>query len=209
MNEHEAVEQALATLRRVGLDPSAVVQQWRQRLDEQENRMMPPKDAKYTIPTEAPRVTDHFVEGNGRPAALAPHIMWAGYHYTLTPGQRRWFREVAGMTPAETVTVAWVEVWPRTQHPHSFKIVSDRHLDNRLRRRVINEWVIRSAEEFFTLATAFDLEGEADLAEDSDDAPKAKARKMSTAKVPKNVENDPLYHSMLAGLEADAGKNLP
>ena len=124
-----------------------------------EEALVPERSRRYTLPCEAPRVEEHLGVGP-LPQALRDGSMWAGYHYTLTPGQRRWFREVAGMTPARTVTIAWVERFVGTQHPRSFKIVSDEHVDPRRRSHVLVEFVVKDAGEFFETATGFDKEGE-------------------------------------------------
>ena len=157
--ERETTETHLRGLEKFGYDVKAVWREFTRRIDEHETGKPGMYDLRYTCPTTAPSLTDHLEPGNGlRPGVLSPHTLWSGYHYTLTPGQRKWFREFTGMTPAQTVTIGWLELWTGTQHPKAFKLISDLHVDPRHRKHVITEWVVREAGEFFTKATEFDNE---------------------------------------------------
>lgn len=160
VKQREQVSQHLRALEALGVD---VKDQWRQlsaKVEEYERGVPGEYDLRYKVPTEIPTILEHF-DGK-KPVTLAPHIMWPGYSYSLTPGQRRWFREFVGMTPSATVTVSWVETWPGTRHPRSFKIVSDVHVDPRHRAHVVNECVIRPAGGFFAKAQEFDDEADAE-----------------------------------------------
>ena len=112
-------------------------------------------DTRYTVPMEAPSLDGHLVGGKDGVRTLSAHALWGGYHYALTPGQRQWFRENTAMPPCTTVTVPWVEVWPDTRHPRSFKVCADVHIG---KRKVQAEMVIRKAGRFFAEAAAHDAE---------------------------------------------------
>lgn len=135
-------------------------------------------DRAYSVPVVAPSATDHLGlgEGTGLPVTLRADRLWAGYHYTLTPGQRKWFREVMGLTPSETVTVDWVQVFLGTQHPCQFKIRSDQHLAGN-RKHLLTAAVVPAAR-FFAESARFDSE----IAEE-------RAAKAAVKKVKKDVED--------------------
>ena len=83
-----------------------------------------------------------------------------------------------------TVTLEWVQVWKGTQHPRSFKMVSDQHVDPRLRRHMLTALVVRDAGRFFAESAEIDRqkeeEREGDTALQGSTCPKGK-----TAKTPK------------------------
>lgn len=112
-------------------------------------------DMRYTCPTVAPDIATHFTEG-GVPQELSASVMWAGYSYSLTPGQRAVLRDTYGLTPTQTVTVDFIEMWPGTQHPRSVKLRSDVHVDPRNRRHVLTQCVIRDVATFFADAQEHD-----------------------------------------------------
>lgn len=155
--DRELAETYLRGLEKLGFDVKSAWMQLTTRVDDYERGTPGDLDRRYSCPTTAPSIGAHFIEGL-KPQVLAPHVMWAGYHYALTPGQRRWFREFTGMTPAQTVTISWIELWPGTQHPRAFKVVSDLHVDPRNRKHVISEFVVREPGAFFATAAAFDAE---------------------------------------------------
>jgi hypothetical protein len=111
---------------------------------------------RYTTPTAPPSLAGHVVDGMPQP--ISAHVIWKGYHYSLTPGQRRWFRENEDMTPARTVTVVWVECWPGTNALKAFKIESDLHVDPQHRMHVLTAYVIRNATRFFDESAKYDRE---------------------------------------------------
>lgn len=154
--DQKVVEQYLRSLDAYGFDTKPLWRELASRVESYEAGTPGMEDVKYTCPLVPPSITEHL-EG-GKPQVLHPAVMWQGYHYMLSPGQRQYFREVLGMTPAQTVTIAWVELWKGTQHPRSFKVVSDEHVDPRLRRHTLTEVVIRNAGEFFTKAYEFEAE---------------------------------------------------
>lgn len=157
--ERERAETHLRGLESLGFDVKGAWRELTTRVDAYELGTPGDLDLRYTCPATIPSINGHFVPGSGlRPTELSAHVLWTGYHYTLTPGQRKWFREFTGMTPAQTVTVAWLELWPGTLHPRAFKLVSDLHVDPRHRKHVITEWVVREPGSFFTTSTAFDNE---------------------------------------------------
>lgn len=168
---------AITVLASLGYDTSSLTSELTKRELAEEHGVPSEWDLRYTLPDAPPSLGSHFenekllIAGLSKeqklvyrekivqkPQELAPHVMWMGYHYSLTPGQRRWFREFTGMTPSATVTVSWVESWKGTKHPRSFKVVSDQHVDPRLRRHTIVEMVIRDAGKFFSQANEFDME---------------------------------------------------
>lgn len=153
-NEYQRAEGALRTLEGLGFDVKALWREAGERANAWETAQPTPEELRYLCPTQAPATVDHF-EG-GRPEVLRCETMWPGYSYRLSPGQRRWFRDFTGMTPAQTVTIAWVEYWPKTACPRAFKVVSDVHVDPRLRRQMLTEWVVRSPAEFFGKSLEFD-----------------------------------------------------
>ena len=157
MNTQET-ETALRLLESQGFD---VKQLWRELSDKiaREERGTPTTDdARYVLPSVAPTLAEHFVDG--RNPTLEAGKMWEGYSYTLSPGQRAVLRETYGLTPTATVTLGWVERWPGTSHPHSMMLKSDVHVDPRNRKHVLAQCVIRNVGEFLRVAS------EADSAED-------------------------------------------
>lgn len=159
MTKHEQTEFHLKGLERLGYEVKNLWQELAVRREREESGEGPGDLARrYTVPTECPPTEEHLV--GGKPQVLRPAVMWPGHHYTLTPGQRQWLREFAGLTPTETVTVAWVGVWKGTQHPKEFKIVSDLHVDPRNRRHALTELVIRDAGRFFFESAELDREKE-------------------------------------------------
>ena len=162
----DEIEKAVGLLTRAGFDTHALRAAVDKRVADTERGEPTELDRMYSLPVTAPAIADHFVEGDRLPAVLDCRSMWPGYHYTLSPGQRRYFREFMGLTPAQTVTVKWVQKFPGTDHPASFAIESDVHLDPRVRRHVLVAAVIHEVGKFFFTAAQMDAEAEVDDAED-------------------------------------------
>jgi hypothetical protein len=179
ISKYEQTEFHLKGLERLGYE---VKNLWRElearRVREEEGEVPGDLARRYSVPTQCPPTEEHMVEG--RPQVLKPEVMWVGHHYTLTPGQREWLRNFAGLTPTVTVTIGWLEVWKGTQHPKAFKMVSDVHVDPKHRRHVLTELVIRDAGRFFFEAGELDRERE---------EAKVKEGKEKVQKV--NKENEP------------------
>lgn len=153
---HEKISNALRTLESEGFNVKPLWKELASRVEADEKAEPSPEDLKYKVPTEAPNIESHFDGKN--PVELEAHVMWPGYHYTLSPGQRRWFREFTALTPSRTVTIGWVQTWKDTQHPRAFKVISDVHLDGQKRKHLLHEFVVRDAGKFFTTAAEFDAE---------------------------------------------------
>lgn len=156
-NDRVKAEAALTVLQNLSFD--CAKDGWREltaKVEAYERGTPTASDLRFVVPSIAPLTAEHFQGRN--PVALEPSNMWAGYHYTLSPGQRRWFRDFTGLTPAWTVTILWLEVWPGTQHPRSFKVVSDVHVDPKHRKHVLTEWVVRGVGDFFLKSAEYDEE---------------------------------------------------
>lgn len=149
-----AIEAALRVLDSHAFDTKALWRELSTRIAVHERGTPGEADLKYTCPTVAPDITTHFVDGE--PQVLDAGCMWGGYSYSLTPGQRSVLRDTYGMTPTQTVTVEWVELWPGTQHPRTMKLKSDIHIDPRNRKHVLTSCVIRDVAAFFTTALRLD-----------------------------------------------------
>lgn len=153
------VTDALATLEYYKYDTKELWREYEVRVKARETGKPTPDQLRYVVPDVAPPMAGHLVgDGDGMPQALGAHVMWKGYHYGLTPGQRRWFRENEDMTPARTVTVVWVECWPGTNALKAFKIESDVHVDPQHRAHVLVSYVIRNATRFFDESARYDRE---------------------------------------------------
>lgn len=173
------IEEYIRALEAYGFDMKPVWRDLSTRIEGYETGVPGEEDKQFLVPETAPSLSLHFVrptvefsvdEKDGKvmrtssqkdevePGVLACHTMWQGYHYTLSPGQRRWFREFTGLTPAQTVTIEAVEVWPGTRHPRAFKVVSDQHTDPRNRKHVLKEWYVREPGKFFLTSAQFDAE---------------------------------------------------
>ena len=150
------VHNALSTLDFYKYDTKALWQAFAERTKAKDTGLPDEDQLRYTTPTCAPTLAGHVVDG--MPQAISAHVIWKGYHYSLTPGQRRWFREHEDMTPAKTVTVVWVECWPGTNALKAFKIESDVHVDPQHRMHVLTAYVIRNATKFFDESAQYDRE---------------------------------------------------
>jgi hypothetical protein len=136
-------------------------------------------DVMYNLPTAAPLTTDRV----GTEWTLSPQMMWAGYSYRLTRGQRKWLREVHGIDGlAQSVTISWVQVWDGTAHPQEFKFVSDRHVDPKSRSTLVVSGVITSPGKFFFESAQFDTELSLADAKAEDDNEVAPRKKKATVK---------------------------
>lgn len=112
------------------------------------------EDMRYVLPTVPPDVATHFVDGT--PQELGAAVLWVGYSYTLTPGQRSLLRDTYGMTPTQTVTVERVEAFTGTQFARVMKLRSDMHVDPKNRRHVLISATINNVAEFFRVARELD-----------------------------------------------------
>ena len=144
----EKVESTLRWLHSLGLDTSTLWQQHEALIQLADTETIHPLDTLYELPADRPSVLDHFIDG--RPEPLVPSKCWAGYSYSLSPGQRGWLRDVYGLTPTATVTVHEVSPWPGTRHPRMIHLRSDLHVDPRNRRHVLVSAVIREPGKFWS-----------------------------------------------------------
>lgn len=154
-HHRHAIESALRVLDAHGFVTAPLWRDLAERSARHERGTPGEADKKYTCPATAPDIATHFAE-RGVPQELAASVMWVGYSYALTPGQRGVLRDTYGLTPTQTVTVEWVEMWPGTQHPRSVKLKSDIHVDPRNRKHVLTSCVIRDVAAFFTAASELD-----------------------------------------------------
>lgn len=157
LSQQPEVESALRVLERFEFPPDLVKPLWHElahRVGTAERGEPTDDDRRYELPEVAPSLLEHFLDGENQ--VLSPTKMWNGYSYTLTPGQRGLLRDLYELTPTATVTLAWVEPWPGTRHPYRMKLVSDLHIDPRLRKHVLKEVVINKVGEFFRLAAERD-----------------------------------------------------
>lgn len=155
-----AIETALRVLESHGFDVKALWRELSTRQSTWERGTPSEDDVRYTLPATQPDLVSHLIDGKN--ATLEVARLWNGYSYTLTPGQRSILRDTYGLTPTQTVTVAWVEPWPGTQHPRVMKLTSDLHVDPRNRKHVLVSAVINDVGTFFRNAQELD---EADRAE--------------------------------------------
>lgn len=155
----ERAEGALRILETLQFTVKPLWTELKERVFAYENAQPTDLDLRYSVPTTAPSITSHFPEGeSGEPQELRAEVMWSGYHYTLTKGQRKWFREFQGMIPSKTVTLGWIEVWPGTQCPRAFHMTSDVHVPSNLKGKGITSAVIRDVGAFFSKSAEFDAE---------------------------------------------------
>lgn len=150
----QKTEEALRHLESQGFE---VKQLWREltaRGEARADEAPPPEDCVHTLPKEAPQIESHFVDGVAE--VLQVSKLWEGYSYSLTAGQRELLREMYGMTPSQTVTVTWIEKWPKTEWLRSLRIQSDVHVDPRLRRHLLTAVVIKTTGKFFAEAERLD-----------------------------------------------------
>lgn len=148
------IEAALRVLEGHGFDVKSLWRELATRVSTWERGTPSEDDVRYTLPSVQPDLLNHLVDGAKQ--TLSPSVMWNGYSYTLTPGQRSILRDTYGLTPTQTVTVAWVEAWPGTQHPRVMKLTSDLHVDPRNRRHVLVSAVINDVGTFFKNAMELD-----------------------------------------------------
>lgn len=162
MNLHhqQQSESALRALESLGFDVKPLWRELSDRIARAESGTPDADDLRYTIRGIPPTTEEHFVDG--KPQVLDPYVLWSGFSYTLTPGQRSLLRDTYGMTPTQTVTVASVETWPGTLHPRTMKLVSDLHVDPRHRTKVLTSCIIRNVGEFFRKAEETDAATEAE-----------------------------------------------
>lgn len=150
----QKTEEALRHLESQGFE---VKQLWREltaRGEARADEAPPPEDCVHALPKEAPQIESHFVDGVAE--VLQVSKLWEGYSYSLTAGQRELLREMYGMTPSQTVTVTWIEKWPKSDWLRSLRIQSDVHVDPRLRRHLLTAVVIKTTGKFFAEAERLD-----------------------------------------------------
>ncbi len=148
---------ALRVLSDLGVDVTSALADVKHREDRYNQAAPDDLAVRYTMPTTAPRVEDHFTADG--PQFLAASALWSGFHYRLTPGQREWLRENTEMIPAETATVGWIEHWKGTRHPRSFQLSNDVHQPN-VRNKVFTTIIVRDAGKFFAECAQKDAEKE-------------------------------------------------
>ena len=154
----QKIESALRLLEGSGFD---VKQLWRDlttRTSEYERGEPSEDDRRYKLPLIPPKTEDHF--DGSEPQVLSPSVLWVGFSYTLTPGQRAWLRETCSLTPTRTVTIGWVETWPNTQHPRAMLVRSDIHIDPKYRKHILVDVVVREVGKFFRESAERDAENE-------------------------------------------------
>ena len=157
LKHQQEVEGALRLLEGHAMASVHVKALWHElstRIGEAERGKPSDDDVRYTLPEVAPKILEHLADGGN--ATLCVEKAWNGYSYTLTPGMRGLLRDLYELTPTETVTLSWVEPWPGTRHPYRMKLVSDIHIDPRVRKHVLTEVVINRVGEFFRLAAERD-----------------------------------------------------
>lgn len=182
LSHRERVEATFRWLESVGLSTESLWTQHADLLASADSESPSEFDVRYELPVDRPTVLEHF-DGK-QPQVLSVGHLWAGYSYSLTPGQRAWLRDNYGMTPTQTITVLEVSAWPGTRHPRYLHIKSDFHVDPRNRRHVLVNAVIRQPGKFFTESAARDAELEAArekaAAEREESTPKAKRTTKAT-----------------------------
>lgn len=159
LKHQQEVEGALRLLEAHAFASVHVKALWRElteRVGEAERGVPGEDDVRYVLPEVAPTILEHFLEGGNPVLDMAK--AWNGFSYSLTPGMRGLLRDLYELTPTQTVTLAWVEPWPGTRHPYRMKLVSDIHVDPRLRKHVLTEVVVNKVGEFFRLAAERDAE---------------------------------------------------
>lgn len=142
----EAVESALRTLEANLFDVKALWREHAQRLASWDTGAPDADDMRYVLPAAPPRLEDHLRDGAN--SEMSANVLWDGFSYTLTPGQRAWLRDNYDLTPTETVTAVWIERWPGTVHPRAMRIDSDLHVPAS-RKHVLKSVVIRNVGRFF------------------------------------------------------------
>lgn len=178
-NTAKLATQGLAAL---GYDVSSLTTQIRARRVAHEVGVPTEADLKWKCTTVAPTMEQHFK--NGSPELLAPQTMWPGFAYSLTLGQRRWFGMFTGMSVGRTITVQWIEKWPGTQSPRSFKVTANMHVPNDRKAQTQTEWVVRDVNAFFEQSAVWDTP----VAKVSDKESKEKADP-TEVKVPKSKKS--------------------
>ena len=150
----QSIETALRLLEAEGFITIDLWREWEKRKTAVELGKPSDEDCRYTLPTVPPAIANHLLDGVKE--ELRPEVLWKGYSYSLTPGQRALLLDTYGLTPSMTITVAEVETWPGTQHPRAMTLVSDIHIDPRRRRHVLTQCVINEVGKFFMTAQEID-----------------------------------------------------
>lgn len=167
---------AIKELEGEGFPPELVEQLWmeyNERLALSAEESQPGEwDKMYAVPQTQPKMGDHVALGY----ALLPHMLWQGYHYAPSPGQRKWLRETHGVTLGRTIVVDWVQVWDGTAHPRAFKFTSELHIDPKNRGKLVVSGVVSAPGRFFFESSQMDKEGKGDGVAGLD---KGKAKKAS------------------------------
>jgi hypothetical protein len=162
INAIPTIEQALKTLEAFGYDASSVWSQhnaWLVQLDE---RAPTDHDARWAKRNKEPSaLADHF-DKNGVPEVLSAANAFKDRHYSLSPGQRDVLRNRYGLTPAKTIILTDVALFPGTNIIWSVNIRSAEHIDITRRRHVLAAAVIAPVAKFFDDAQARDKEREHD-----------------------------------------------
>lgn len=100
-----------------------------------------------------------------KPELLSSGNCFKDRHFCLTPGQREVLRNRHGLTPAQTIIITDVALFPNTNIIWSFTLKSAEHVDIRRRKHVLLEVVIAPAAQFFKDGAALDKEREAEAVE--------------------------------------------
>jgi hypothetical protein len=150
------INDALRVLHDAGLSARDVAAAYGTLVEPTPTMRPPDADTRYTLPDVPPTTAEHFIGGAAQ--GLSASVLWPGFSYTLSKGQRALMREAYGMTPTATVTCVDVERWPGTQHPCRVSFKSDVHVDPRLRRAVLTHVTITHVGDFFAQAAELDEE---------------------------------------------------
>ena len=96
------------------------------------------------------------------PEVLSSANAFKDRHYSLSPGQRDVLRNRYGLTPAKTIILTDVALFPGTNIIWSINLRSAEHIDVMRRRHVLSAAVIAPVAKFFDDAQARDKEREHD-----------------------------------------------
>lgn len=141
---------AVALLRKLDYDLADVYKQHAEKLAGYEASLPTDLDVKYQLSTPK-SWAGHYELVAGDCPEFSTSTIRVGGQFTLSAGQRKVLKDLAGLTPTRTITITDLELFPNSQAVRRLAIRSNQHIpDNR--KHVLISWTITSFGDFMQRA---------------------------------------------------------